>query len=365
MINGYLLKFTTLRSVINDHLIPWKKYLETNRNQHPDEELIRYQIGTIFNYNNNIKIVTPFFVHVPYSDCKLIEINTLQGYKLKLVKYCYFSRIAIYEFDCTFDKNNYDILTLSDINFKLDTINNNDIIIKTIEDDIIISRNNNIVFKNIKNPNIYPLIWIESNINNEDKIIPGTPVYDKTNILVGIVYNINDSFANIIPNITINKILSDDPLSNIYFDYHETDNPSNILINKIYSTSKNILIGDLICSVDDKPIKNGFVDFKTIDISIPLHTYLWYSTIKEHTFDIIRNYNYLRTTFKTEKLLDHIMPSNEIDTNYIIKDNMIFCELNLLLIEWLVQNEIKLKNITYLQYFETPFFKSKNNTFVT
>jgi hypothetical protein len=50
-----------------------------------------------------------------------------------------------------------------------------------------------------------------------------------------------------------------------------------------------------------------------------------------------------------------------IETNHIIKDNIIFCELNLLLIEWLIQNGIVLKNITYLRYTENPYFKSKNN----
>jgi hypothetical protein len=337
----------------------------------------RYQIGVAIKDKNEFKIVTPFFVHVPYSECSLIDFkSSMVETRLKLIDYCYFSRLATYtvvdNVELT-EKIKQNMLILTDKNYILDEINLKNTYLRTIDDDKIITTQNNIVFKNIMNNNIYPLVWIESKIeildnSKYDKIISGTPIFNAENTFLGFTYTINNHIINIIPAITINKILTNNVMSNIFFDYHIDDsNKYNdpyacLTVNKIYSTTKNILIGDIIYLIDNKPVlTDELINFKMININIPINTYLWYSVRSEHIFTVIRNMKMVKISLRSEPLLNKITPTMTIETNHIIKDNIIFCELNLLLIEWLIQNGIVLKNITYLRYTENPYFKSKNN----
>lgn len=359
--NIYLLNFTYSKNNIDKKLIPWKQFVTTSCCNNDDEIINYYQFGVAINNEGRIRIVTPFFVQMLYSDCNIIgEMNI----KLKLINYCYFSRIAIYETD---DVNIYlDNVNFTSANYILSDINDKNFYFHTFGNINIKCINNEICFKNMINPNIYSFVFIESEISKEDKetyeqqLISGTPLYNDDNIFMGFIYNINDKI-NVIPTITINKIINDEPLTNIYFnaDINENDNTS-LLVSQSYN--RNILVGDIICKLDEIPLSpSGLILNSQLNINIPLHTYIWYSNTKSHTLGILRNKDSLNINIKTENIKDVITPSVTMNTNYIIKDGVIYCELNLLLDEWLVNNNIILKNISYLQFYVNPFFKLKNN----
>jgi hypothetical protein len=138
-----------------------------------------------------------------------------------------------------------------------------------------------------------------------------------------------------------------------------------IIINQIYSKSKgsdDFEIGDRIYSINNNIIiGDGYIYFEDIGINIPLNTYLWYSLENKFNINIFRRNKQISLKIDTELLDDKIPMNITKDTKYLIKDNIVFCIPNLMMIEWLTQNDIKLCNTLYLQYMNNPYFKPKHN----
>jgi len=61
------------------------------------------------------------------------------------------------------------------------------------------------------------------------------------------------------------------------------------------------------------------------------------------------------------KLIEQINLSIKLFSIMEIKDNIIFTKPNLLMIEWLLHNNIIFKNNLYLQYMINPFYKTDQN----
>jgi hypothetical protein len=261
--NKYILKFTYNTKDIDKNLLPWHNILNNNRESassvqagsaqsgsaqiDSDQTIVEeYQIGTVYkSKTNNVEFITPFFIHIPYSECRVLIDESDIELKLVLYKFCYYTRIAVYKFDPT-NQTSIESEMMKHIiseskgitshNYKLNNLNNK-YYINAVDDTNILLRDMKISFKNMMNENIYPHIWLESNIdldevNDEnpeqeiyDKIVPGSPVYKlntdalDSDTIIGIVHSSENDFVNIIPMISINKINSLISYSNIFVDY--------------------------------------------------------------------------------------------------------------------------------------------------
>ena len=135
-----------------------------------------------------------------------------------------------------------------------------------------------------------------------------------------------------------------------------------IVKNNLIIQNDSLKLGDYIYSINTNIIdSNGYIYYDKLNISIPLNTYLYYTSNLNHKFEIIRN-NINKTIIITPcKLTDQINFKISPLTTFNIKDNIIFTKPNLLMIEWLTYNNIIIKNNLYLQYMINPFYKTKQN----
>lgn len=338
----YILKYTYLKSIIDKSLLPWKDNI--------DETItIEYQIGVAINKY----IITPFFIYVPYANCSLLDINSGNEIKLKLNKYCYFRRIAIYNID---DQIDYQIIE----NYNYDLSNINNCYINTFDNNIILDKID-IEFTNIKDNQIYPFIWLKSYINNLNdeligSLIPGMPIYNSNNIFIGIVYNLIDDYIYIIPFINIEKVILDDLLLNIFIDLVDDKN----IISNIHSKTTLLEIGDEILTVNDIVLNsNQMIYDDKFKIDLPFHTYIWYN--KSNILSIVRNCEIINVSVVLEKLEKRLSLKLEEKTKEYRISKLIFCYANLLMFEWIISNCIMPKCKIYLEYKINPYYKSKLN----
>lgn len=392
MVRKYLLKFNASIKTIDENLVPWKpKFINeiSNLTENPhqvntdlvinNDTIEQYQIGIAIFHQQKIKIITPFSICVPYADCILHNYNI----KLKLSDFCYYSRLAYYTLNDDIDDLIINDIKESAIQITKDSLrldNIDDIYIDTLDNDHLKTYNTTVMFKNIMNMNIYPLIWIETKIDESlcvedsdgdsyiDKLLPGTPIYNTNgNVFVGILYNHDMNLINIIPTITINKIINGNTLNNIFFDYEiNYDDTHSLIITQTYINTKNSIntlnIGDHIHAINNINIlPSGYVSFHNIGIDVPLHTYIWYSNKKTHTLCILRDTNFMKTQITTESLYNKLSVCISTKTSMFEKDNLIFCAPNLLLFEWLMQFNINPNNSILAQYMENPFYTSKQS----
>lgn len=392
MNHKYLLKISTSITEVNNYLVPWKvrfnkevEIFDRPLQENINDIIEQFQIGIAINdHTQNIKIITPFSVNLLFADCIIYPFNL----KLKLCDYCYYSRLASYIFD---DNINDDIinnlmensLCFTKHNFRLTEPYISKIYINTIDDEHIATYNASVVFKNILNENIYPLIWIETHINNElcvensdgesiiDKLLPGTPVYKvDDNTFMGMIYNNNDNNITIIPSVNINKMIINKKLNNIFFDF-ETNTDANIskkykssiMVKQTYGKTCLLKMGDYIYAINNHAFTtNGYLLFSKVGINVPLHTYIWYSNKKSHIINVLKdNNNYKKIKINTESLYNKLSISIEKETKMIIKDNIIFCKPNLLMFEWLMMFNINATNSIYFQYMTNPFYTIKQS----
>jgi hypothetical protein len=345
---SYILKFEYSNKDITEQLIPWNN--EINLLSFDEDISEYYQIGTVIKYDDNtVKIITPFFIQIPYSKCTILNTDIT----LNLISYCYYTRIAIYTVNHDFKE----YINFNSINTNLSLDFNT--YIKQIDKTNIEIINTNIIFENIMNENIYPFVWLNgiiTNIDLLDTIIPGLPIYSN-DIFIGIVYNLNDNIINIIPNINIILNLNNKPLSNIFFDY-------DLIVKQSYTKkTNNLQIGDVINSINDIKINKSSIYYDKLNIDIPINTYIWYEAIYYNVFNflITRNNKKMNININTEKLNNKISFDINTISEWNIIDKFIFIKPNLLMIEWLIENDIILKNYLYLSYIINPYYKIKNN----
>jgi len=350
---SYLLKFEYSKNYIDDQLLPWKKQLN-KFDPEVSDEIIEYQVGTAIKLQNNIiMIVTPFFIHIPYSKCSILNTDII----LQLYHYCYFTRVAVYT---TTIKN----IKFNNINLELNLNNLNNPFIQNLDSSIINLNRLEIFFDNISNQNIYPFIWLKSRINPSiiDDIITGLPIYTN-DTLCGIIYNIIDEHIIIIPyiNIELNLNLLNNRLSNIFIDIDINEDQQTI-IKQSYNSGLNI--GDKILMINNLFIdEDSLVFYDKVNIHIPLHTYIWYQSNSNNVFKfkIERNELIFSQNISSKRLDKQISFTISERTNYLIINNIIFCKANLLMVEWLVKNDIIIKSYLYQLYHTNPFYHYKNN----
>lgn len=339
----YILKYTYQKSVIDKHLLPWKEYKESD-----EEIIIEYQIGIALNGY----IITSFFIYVPYAECSLLDIETGNEIILKLNRYCYFRRIAIYNTD-----EHIDNFIIENYNYDLSNIS--DCYVNTFENNYLLDKIE-LEFTNIKDDHIYPFIWLKGYINNLDEdiissLIPGMPIY-KDNIFVGIIYNLIDDNIYIIPYINIENTILDNQLVNIFIELTEDKN----IISNIHSKTSVLEIGDEILTVNDNVLNsNQKIYDSKFKIDLPFHTYIWYN--KTNILLINRNSEIITVSVVLEKLEKRLSLKIEEKTREYRINKLIFCNANLLMFEWIIFNSIMPKCKVYLEYKINPYYKSKLN----
>ena len=215
-----------------------------------------------------------------------------------------------------------------------------------------------------KHPKLFKIciISIDIDIKHIENIYIGASVYSKQKNLYGIVSHIeqNDDKCNIIviPSYTINNILKNiknNVLCNIWLDIDEKG-----CITKIYDNDiiDKLNINDKISKINNKKVDGSLIYDETINLNIPIQTYLWYD-----------QYNKKKEIFKIEverknkkifvdyeyKSIDEIMM---IDFNH----NKDRTNLSFELIDYLVDNDIYIKNSYMEQVFREPFNKKINNS---
>jgi len=141
--------------------------------------------------------------------------------------------------------------------------------------------------RNINNLHIYPRILYIKAICNKIQC-PGTPVFQKNGKLIGVISNIINDFAYIIPTYYIIKTLQKESNDKIYMIY-----------------DKNIT------KINNFNVKNNYVYHKQMSIKIPLDMYFVLEGDKHNTICINKSeeYNYSE--------MENIMISNE---RYLVKE---------------------------------------------
>ena len=332
---SYILKFEYSNKEITENLIPWN--IGTIDNTEADH----IQIGLAIKYPNNIiKIVTPFFIQLPYARCTILNTDII----LQLISYCIYTRVAVYNVKNIDNFYKFELLNTDISNLSLKSH------IEQIDKTKIEIQDISINIENKMNENIYPFVWLKCTINesNKEDLIAGLPVYHN-NILIGIIYNIDSTTITIIPNINIILNLANKPLSNIFFNYTSKRN--------------NVHVNDIIININKNKIINDLIYYNKLNIFIPINTFLWYESIMYNTFkfNIIRNGKKININIKTEQLKNKLFFDINTTTECYSIDNFIIIKPNLLMVEWLIENNIILKNYLYLCYMINPFKKIKNN----
>lgn len=205
---------------------------------------------------------------------------------------------------------------------------------------------------------------------------------DKKNThLIGIVSHIEfDSETDkyiiyIIPCYTIIKAIKNfnyDKLSNLWLDINENNVVTNI--KSTYKCYSSINVGDTINKIDNCDIINGKIHVKTINMNIPVSTYLWYNQHikKANTFSVLINdKNILEIEYKT---VDDILTVNfqhnkshyeyNIDinkTNYFINLQCLSYEL----MDYMISKDVYIDNETVFNMFENPYRSKIKNLLVT
>lgn len=343
-----ILKFEYSKNYIDSELLPWKN--NDKKDIINSTDIIEdYQVGTIIKHQKLIKIITPFFVYIPYAKCSILNTD----HTLSLVSYCIYTRIAIYT---TCNKNVKKYINSNQLNIFLDNITC--CIYIELANKSFVDLALHISFENILNNNIYPFIWLKTKISEtlKDDIIPGMHVHIRDK-LIGIIYNCIDDQLYIIPNITLLLNLNTNRLSNVFF----TMDNEQIIKNTYTSLLKP---DDKIISINNKKLNTkSMIYFEKIKLYIPSNTYLWYYSMYNNLikFNIIRDSKQLITNIKLYQLDKKISFGIESTTSFKIINNIIFAKSNLLMIEWLTHNDIIYRNEMYLNYMINPYYRYKNN----
>ena len=341
-----ILKFEFTKSYINNELIPWINQKDKIESSDIIEE---YQVGLIIKHQKLIKILTPFFVYIPYAKCSILNTD----HTLSLVSYCYYTRVATYTIS---NKNVKKYINSNMLNMNLNNITNTTL--KLANKSIINLQDPDISFENITNDNIYPFIWLKTELNEQyrEDIIPGMHVYSN-NKLIGIIYNIIDNKIYIIPNITLRLNLSICKLYNVFIKIDE-----NQIITNTYT--QQLKPNDKIISINNNQLNTESMIYSDeMKLYIPLNTYFWYYSIhsSQIKLTIIRNHKQLTLNIKPEQLDKKVSFNTESTTNYKLINNIILAKGNLLMIDWLVYNEIVFCNEMYKNFKINPFNRYRNN----
>jgi len=372
MNSQYILKFEYRPRDINDALLPWHEIysIDSEINDSINE---RFQIGVAIKYDTDkIQILTPFFIHVPYSNCVILRPG-LSSIKLKLYNYCYFNNLASFIIDD--ETTIIDGIIIDDQLLKNNLLINDDNInyVKNIDNNSIIT-NTRIEFDNINNKEVFPFIWIRGEVDdNGENILCGSSVIKidkRTNEehFVGIVFNITDSIINIIPIVGILNVIKNKPLYNIFIDYDIYHN--QLLVKQVYSkllknNRTKLMIGDIILSINNQIIdRDGMINDSLLGIKVPIQTYLIYADINTKvSIDIIRDNSKLSLNITTELLYDLLGFEHKEKTNCII-NNTISCVANAYMFDWLIENDICPKCNIYFEYKKINPYKNKQLIFI-
>jgi hypothetical protein len=355
-----IIKFKYNKTQISNSLIPCSDLILD------DQFLEDHQICTIYMYEDNYYFITPFFVHVPYAESFLWN-NESREYDIELcfMRSCYYTRLSLFVLKNREDQCKLiNWIKLSDQLLDLSNIENPKII--SIDETIINIPNINISFKNIVNEQLKPynFIWLEVIIvlqDLEDHMIPGTAVLSNDRI-IGIVFNYVDNMINIIPMISIYRLINGFRYSNVFFNYVIDE---DIKIAKICSSTVNLQQqqklknDDLLIKINDEFInKDGSVMLPKCNINVPLHVYIFYCEYRYKRsiiFHIERDDEPYNIKINTQDFVERLTIKNSYKTKFEKNnDSRILYHPNLLLFEWLIANDINFKSEIYLEHKLNP-----------
>lgn len=349
-----IIQFKYNKTQISNNLIPCSDLILD------DQMLEEHQICTIYMYEDNYYFITPFFVHVPYAESFLWNSETRE-YDIELCfeRSCYYTRLSLFVLKNREDQCKLvNWIKLTDQLLDLSNIENPKII--SVDGTIIDLPNINISFKNIVNEQLKPynFIWLEVNINLQDleeHMIPGTTVMSNDRI-IGTVFNYVDNMINIIPMISIYRLINGFRYSNIFFDYVIDEDINRVKIcNSILNPLKN---DDLLIKINDQFIhKDGFIILPKCNITVPIHVYIFYYEYRHRksvVFYIERDDEPYNIKINTQDFIERQTVKNSYKTKFEKKNNCIWYHPNLLFFEWLIANDINFRSEIYLEHKINP-----------
>ncbi len=375
MLSSYIIQYTCDSSHITKQLIPWNKYMNYKEFQ-INEKINNTIIGTVIKHIDKYYIITAYNIDVLYSDCHIILEN--KTVKLNISNYCYFMKLISFIIDD--DPNNdeelinhmkHNSIELDDLKLTLSNIENSSYYLSLYDDFYKLPY---IKISQESTNNIYPLIWLKTEVEDHiiDDVYNGSPIIsEKSNSIFGIVFENNENQIKIIPTIAIHTLLVNYELYNIFFDYKlSTDN--KMIIYRSYTN--NLSVDDEIIKINNQKL-NQTIYSSELDIKVDIHTYLWYSNDRTHYFQIKRKdkNNIIDIKIGMEKLSKKlsINVSDTITSRYVInknvtrylenKNGLLFCALNLLMLEWSQRHNIIFKNSKISKYNKDPFEQTNNN----
>lgn len=370
---NHIIQFKYSKTQISNSLIPYSDIIQD------DQLLEEHQICTIYMYENNYYFITPFFVHVPYAESFLWN-NETHDYDIELcfVRSCYYTRLSLFVLKNIEDQYKLvNWIKLTDQLLDLSNISNAKIV--SIDETTIDIPNINISFKNIVNEKLHPydFIWLESKVDLKDleeHMIPGTSVLSN-NKIIGIVFNYVDNIINIIPMITIYRLINGLNWSNIFFDYVIDEEINRVKICSSYTNSHKqpLKDDDLLININDDFIhKDGTIMLPKCNVTVPIHVYIFYSEYKSVIFHIERDDEPYSIKINTQNFMERLTVKNSYKTKFEKnKDGFILYHPNLLLFEWLIANDINFRSEIYLEQKLNPLIintkkhKNKKNYMVS
>jgi hypothetical protein len=193
-------------------------------------------------------------------------------------------------------------------------------------------------------------------------MIPGTAVMSNDRI-IGIVFNYVDNMINIIPMISIYRLINGFRYSNVFFNYVIDE---DIKIAKICNSTVNsqqqhqkLKNDDLLIKINDEFInKDGSVMLPKCNINVPLHVYIFYCEYRYKRsiiFHIERDDEPYNIKINTQDFVERLTIKNSYKTKFEKNnDSRILYHPNLLLFEWLIANDINFKSEIYLEHKLNP-----------
>lgn len=222
--------------------------------------------------------------------------------------------------------------------------------------------------------NVLSRNFFDNNIINYSGL-SGTPCFDINDKIIGFI-SMTDSDQNIfqdvnidlLPSINIFRVIKEFTRTNMYngicdFCYKIEDNK---IINN-YNIKKNKLLkDDVIESINNNIVRDGYIYYSKIDYKIPLRTYFMMEYYNDQQVNIIvsRNNRKKKVNQKTFSVNDYYkIPLSCKNTKYFVYDDMVFIQITEDIIEYYSEKGFRIIG-PFLDSFETIFNHKKNKSII-
>jgi len=334
--------------------------------------------GVIINICNINYIVTTY---LPTNEIK-ISVHDV-NYDIEGIYSNFLFNLSIFRLN---DKNiiNNNVYVNRNFCMKLNNKNTNKILILNETNDVDISTCE-LKYELYKKFEFIPdILMIKTYVEDHDGIDSGCAVirtHKKHTQLLGIVSHIeyldeeNRYSVYIIPSYAILKCIKNfdvDKLSNLWLDINENNIVTNL--NSTYKCYSSINVGDTINKINNCDVINGKIHVKTINMDLPVGTYLWYNqNIKKiNVFNVLLNdKDIIEIEYKTlDDVLTVNFQHNKLHSEYNIDINgtTYFINIQCLsyeLIDYMITKDVYIENEITYNMFENPYGSKIKNLLIS